>query len=676
TWTVALVVVRAESLKFYKLRVTTHSVGLLLFWTLAFINENLSFISWHNKNWWFIERNSSTKKAEFGLFLARYIAVAQLFLLGLKAPGLYKQEPLPVAVRDRRGQSPFKDFWRKTMILWPFMWPKDRFLQLKVVICFILLAMGRAVNVLVPYTYKLIVNRLTGDNNQVITDPLKLIALYVFLRFLSGGGTGGMGLLNNIRSFLWITIQQFTSRTLQVKLFEHLHSLSLRWHITRKTGEVVTMVNRGATSIYNLLSYILFSVVPTIVDIVIAIVYFIAAFNGWFGLIVFLTMALYLIVTIVLTEWRTSFRRSMNVKDNDAKAKAVDSLLNFETVKYYSGEAFEVNRLNQLILGYQDSEWQVLGSLAVLNTVQNVIITSGLLAGAMYCGYLVQNGTLGVGDFVLYVTYIVQLYVPLNFFGTYYRMIQQSFIDMENMFDLFGQKREVVDVPNAPALTVTNGLIEFRNVSFSYDQRQPVLKNISFTVFPGQTLALVGNSGGGKSTIIRLLYRFYDVGSGCISIDGQDISKVTSKSLRQVIGVVPQDTVLFNNDIRFNVRYGRLEADDAAVEEAAQAADIHNRILTFPEGYSSLVGERGLKLSGGEKQRVAIARTVLKNPPVVLLDEATSALDTETERNIQASLNNMCINRTTIVVAHRLSTIVNADQILVLHEGEILEKGT
>lgn len=685
TWMLALFVLRTESAQYFKAHISRHSLGLLLFWALAFILENLSFISWNNPHWWF-GRNTRIQEAEFGLFVSRYTIILLIFLFGLTGPGLYRQpkpqvpvkeEPIfleGTAATDRRGQSAFKDLWKKTKMLWPFLWPADRGLQVKVVVCFLILAAGRVINVLVPYMYKIIVNHMTPGNGA-ITDPWHLILIYVALRFLQGGGTGGIGLLSNIKAFLWIKIQQFTGRTLQVRLFAHLHSLSLSWHLNRKTGEVIRMVDRGANSIYNLLNYLLFTIIPTFVDIGVAVVYFIVAFNVWFGLIVFLTMLLYIVGTVWITEWRTKFRREMNEKDNAAKAKAVDSLLNFETVKYYSGEEFEVERLDEAIKDYQNCEWETIASLAILNTVQNTIITGGLLAGTLYCGKLVVDGQLGVGDFVLYVTYTLQLYVPLNYLGTYYRMIQQSFIDMENMFDLFQQKRQVIDEPHAPDIRVTNGLIEFQHVSFSYNPEKQIIKDLCFTVYPGQTVALVGPSGSGKSTIIRLLYRFYDLDSGLISIDGQNIAKVTQKSLRKAIGVVPQDTVLFNNDIRYNIQYGRINATVSEVEEAASAADMHSRILTFPNGYETIVGERGLKLSGGEKQRVAIARTLLKNPPLVLLDEATSALDTQTERNIQASLNSMCINRTTIVVAHRLSTIVNADQILVVHDGEIIERG-
>ncbi|XP_071291216.1 ATP-binding cassette sub-family B member 6 isoform X2 [Agelaius tricolor] len=380
-------------------------------------------------------------------------------------------------------------------------------------------------------------------------------------------------------------------------------------------------------------------------------------------------------LTIFITEWRTKYRRDMNTRDNEAKSRAVDSLLNFETVKYYNAESYEVNRFNDAIVKYQVSEWKVSASLGLLNQTQNLVIGLGLLAGSLLCAYFVTENKLQVGDFVLFGTYIIQLYTPLNWFGTYYRMIQNSFVDMENMFELFHEEQEVKDVVNASDLRLEAGQIEFENVHFSYIDGKEILQDVSFSVMPGQTLALVGPSGSGKSTIIRLLFRFYDVQGGCIRIDGQDISQVKQASLRAHIGVVPQDTVLFNDTIANNIRYGRILATDQEVQEAARAADIHDRILSFPDGYNTQVGERGLKLSGGEKQRVAIARTILKGPHIILLDEATSALDTETERNIQASLAKVCAHRTTIVVAHRLSTVVGADQILVLKDGHIVERG-
>lgn len=486
-----------------------------------------------------------------------------------------------------------------------------------------------------------------------------------------------MGLLNNLRSFLWIRIQQYTTREIEVELFRHLHSLSLRWHLNRKTGEVLRVMDRGTDSINNLLNYILFSIAPTIVDILVAVVFFITAFNWWFGLIVFITMSLYIAATIMVTEWRTKFQRRMNLADNAQKARSVDSLLNFETVKYYGAEQYEVDCYREAILKYQEEEWRSSITLNILNTMQNIIVCGGLLAGSLLCAYLVvyEQG-LTVGDYVLFASYIIQLYVPLNWFGTFYRAIQKNFVDMENMFDLMKEEQEVIDAPGAGELAVIRGgSIDFSDVTFGYTPERFVLRNVSFSVPAGKTVAIVGPSGAGKSTIMRLLFRFYDVESGSISIDGQNIKTVRQSSLRKAIGVVPQDTVLFNNTIKYNIQYGRVDAPDVDVIVAAKTADIHEKILTFPEKYETQVGERGLRLSGGEKQRVAIARTILKSPFIVLLDEATSALDTQTERNIQAALSRVCANRTTLIIAHRLSTIIHSDEILVLKDGQVVERG-
>ncbi|TSK92882.1 ATP-binding cassette sub-family B member 6, mitochondrial [Bagarius yarrelli] len=551
------------------------------------------------------------------------------------------------------SRSKWRSWMRKVTLLVPYMWPRSSApLQGLVFLCMCLLGLERLLNVLVPIYSKNI---------------------------------GTSGFVSNMRSFLWTRVQQHTSRTVQLELFAHLHALSLRWHLGRKTGDVLRSIDRGTASVSHLLDYIVFTMLPTLADIIIAIIYFVSYFNAWFGLIVFICMFLYLIVTVIITEWRTKYRREMNTQDNNAKSKAVDSLLNFETVKYYNSENYEVRRFEDAILKYQ------------------------------------------VGDYVLFGTYIVQLYMPLNWFGTYYRMIQAAFVDMENMLDLLTEEKEVKDDVNAVDLLCTEGRIDFQNVCFSYTAGKEILRNVSFTVMPGQTVALVGQSGSGKSTIIRLLFRFYDVQEGCISVDAQDISKrrafaeimdqhsspkafddmdafglflfrlwsviqpsqctfdalvsacadshVKQSSLRSYVGVVPQDTVLFNDNIRENIRYGRISATDQEVEDAALAADIHHKILSLPDGYDTQVGERGLKLSGGEKQRVAIARTILKAPQIILLDEATSALDTQTERNIQASLTRVCASRTTVVVAHRLSTIIASDMILVLHEGQIVERG-
>ncbi|XP_071418132.1 ATP-binding cassette sub-family B member 6 isoform X2 [Pithys albifrons albifrons] len=622
-------------------RTRGHGTVLLLFWALAFAAENLTLVCWRSPLWWWALEDTNQK---------------------------------PLLTDGTRTTSTWKDFRRKLQLLVPYMWPRgNHLLQGLVLFCMALMGLERAINVFVPIYYKNIVNELT------VGAPWHTLAWtvcsYVGLKFLQGGGAGSTGFVSNLRTFLWVWVQQFTNRQVQVQLFAHLHGLSLRWHLGRRTGEVLRSVDRGTSSINSLLSYIVFSIVPTIADIIIGIVYFTSVFSAWFGLIIFVCMSLYLTLTIFITEWRTKYRRDMNTRDNDAKSRAVDSLLNFETVKYYNAESYEVNRFNDAIVKYQVSEWKVSASLGLLNQTQNLVIGLGLLAGSLLCAYFVTENKLQVGDFVLFGTYIIQLYTPLNWFGTYYRMIQNSFVDMENMFELFHEEQEVKDVVNASDLHLEAGQIEFENVHFSYMDGKEILQDISFSVMPGQTLALVGPSGSGKSTIIRLLFRFYNVQGGCIRIDGQDISQVKQASLRAHIGVVPQDTVLFNDTIANNIRYGRILATDQEVQEAAQAADIHDRILSFPDGYNTQVGERGLKLSGGEKQRVAIARTILKGPRIILLDEATSALDTETERHIQASLAKVCIHRTTIVVAHRLSTVVGADQILVLKGGCIVERG-
>lgn len=665
-----------------------HSAVLLLFWAVAFCAENLAFISWYSPQWWWGLENKP-QQVQLFLWMMRYISTGLLFFIGLKAPGLPRRPYMLLINEDERdvengrqsllgrseqNQSTWKDFWKKVRLLVPYMWPQgNKFLQLLVLFCLGLLGVERAINVFVPIYYKNIVNQLT-DGSSWHTLAIT-VCIYVLLKFMQGGGAGSSGFVSNMRSFFWIRVQQYTNRLVQVNLFGHLHSLSLRWHLGRKTGEVLRSIDRGTASINSLLSYIVFSIFPTIADIIIAIIYFSTLFNAWFGLIVFICMTLYLTSTIIITEWRTKYRREMNQMDNTAKSRAVDSLLNFETVKYYNAENYEVGRFEGAILKYQESEYKTQASLALLNQTQNAIIGAGLLAGSLLCAYFVTEGTFLVGDYVLFGTYIIQLYTPLNWFGTYYRMIQTSFIDMENMFQLFEEDQEVKDEVNAGSLLFKLGKVEFENVYFSYTNGKEILRDVSFTVLPGQTVALVGPSGSGKSTIIRLLFRFYNVQGGCIRIDGQDISKVKQTSLRSHIGVVPQDTVLFNDTIRDNIRYGRTTASDQEVEEAAVAADIHDKIMTFPDGYDTQVGERGLKLSGGEKQRVAIARTILKAPQIILLDEATSALDTQTERNIQASLAKVCANRTTVVVAHRLSTIIGADQILVVNEGRIAERG-
>ncbi|GFR81505.1 ATP-binding cassette sub-family B member 6, mitochondrial-like [Elysia marginata] len=662
-------------------------IVLLMFWALLFIRESLMFVSWNNKAWWW-HLNNQFDKTELGLFALRYVLTITLLILGFIGPSVQTSSYVLISDEESAGpqgsQSTWSNVWQKLKVMLPYVWPSGQIhLQVTVFFCLVLLGVGRAVNVFVPLYSKKIVNSLTyskDESGQTLSFRWDYILIFTGLTFLKGGGTGTTGLLNNMRSLLWIKVQQYTTRSIQIKLFSHLHSLSLRWHLGRKTGEVLRVIDRGTNSINTLLSYFVFQIFPTIADIIIAIVYFVTFFNYLFGIIVFCSMAVYLFLTVIITEWRTKFRRQMNLKDNEANAKAVDSLLNFETVKYYEASDWERDRYGAAILAYQKAEWNSTSSLNLLNLIQNMVNTVGLAAGSILCAWAVVHGindlNLTVGDYVLFGTYLAQLYVPLNWLGTYYRMIQQAFIDMENMFDLLDKELEVEDSPYAKDIDLRGGEIQFKNVHFHYEPSKPILKDLSFTVPSGQTYALVGHTGSGKSTIVRLLFRFYDVQSGSILIDGQDIKQVTQKSLRQCIGVVPQDTVLFNSDIRYNIRYGKVTASDEEVEGAAQAAEIHSRILNFPQKYETVVGERGLKLSGGEKQRVAIARTLLKAPAIVLLDEATSALDTKTERSIQASLARVCENRTTIIVAHRLSTIIHANQIIVLNEGQILEMGT
>ncbi|KAF1762053.1 hypothetical protein GCK72_010315 [Caenorhabditis remanei] len=569
-------------------------------------------------------------------------------------------------------ESAWNNLSKKVVKVAPYIWPtKSITLQLRVVFCLFMLIMGRLINVSLPILSKWIVDELSTPDNF----HYSLLFLATFLKFLQGNGAMG-GFLNTVRTYLWIPIQQYTTRELEVELFKHLHSLSLRWHLSRKTGQVLRVMDRGTSSVNNILNYILFNVVPTIADIIIAVIFFFSAFNVYFGLIVFATMVLYLAVTISITEWRTQYIREANEKDNATSAIATDSLINYETVKYYGNEEFEVNRFKKAIESYQVTEWKTQASLAFLNCLQNAIIGIGMIVGSVFVVYMiVHEKTLTVGDYVLFTTYLLQLYTPLNFFGTIYRVIQKAFVDMENMFDLMNDEVEVKDLPHALPYNDPHGTISVKNLSFEYNTGLPVIKNISFEIGNGQTVALVGSSGSGKSTLIRLLFRLFESTEGSIEFDGTDVRNYTMHSLRQQIGIVPQDTVLFNDTIMYNIRFGRPDASDEEVIEAAKAAMIHDKITSLPEGYSTMVGERGLKLSGGEKQRVAIARTILKKPQFIFLDEATSALDTPTERAIQKCLEKLCKSRTGVVVAHRLSTVVNADLILVLDKGIILERG-
>ena len=553
----------------------------------------------------------------------------------------------------------------------PYLWPRDSFeTKLRVVVALVLLVGAKVANVWVPIFYKQAVDALSpgGDAGALVTIPLGLIVAYGLARVMSL-------VFAELRDAVFANVAQRTIRKVALSVFQHLHALSLRFHLERQTGGLTRSLERGTRAIETLLRYALFSIVPTLVEITLVCVILWRMFDGWFALATFATVAGYIAYTFFVSEWRIQFRRAMNETDSKANTKAVDSLLNYETVKYFGNEGHEARRYDQALASYEEAAVKSQRSLSLLNIGQSAIISLGLAVVMGMAARGIVNGTMTLGDFVLVNTYLLQLYQPLNFFGVVYREIKQALIDVESMVTLLSVDREVADRPGAPALAITGGELRFEGVEFGYDPRRPILKGVGFTVPAGRTVAIVGPSGAGKSTIGRLLFRFYDVSGGRILIDGQDIRAVTQQSLRGAIGIVPQDTVLFNDTIYYNIAYGRPGATPAEVEQAARLAHIHAFIMALPDGYETTVGERGLKLSGGEKQRVAIARTILKNPAILLFDEATSALDTHTEREIQANLREVSRGRTTLVIAHRLSTVIDADEILVMEAGRVIERG-
>ena len=549
-----------------------------------------------------------------------------------------------------------------------YLWPQGRLdLKIRVILALASLALAKVVTVYVPFLYKEAVDQLSLEETLLVL-PLGVILAY-----------GGARLLQQafveFRDFIFVRVSQHAQREIALSTFRHVHQLSLKFHLERQTGGLSRVIERGVGGIQFLLRFILFNILPTLIEITMVTVILFVQFDWRFSAATAGTIVAYVLFTQIITDWRLQFRRTMNAKDSEANTKAIDSFLNFETVKYFNNEEHEYRRYDEALAGYEKAAVTSQTSLSLLNLGQGAIVAVGLILVMWMAAAGVISGDNTIGDFVMVNTFLIQLYLPLNFLGVVYREIKRSLVDMDKMFELLEHKPDVVDAANARELWVGPGQIDFENVSFGYSEERGILKNISFQVPPGKTVAIVGPSGSGKSTISRLLFRFYDVDQGRITIDGQDIRDVSQLSLRKAIGVVPQDTVLFNDTIAYNIHYGNPEAPWEQVQEAAQLAQIHGFVESLPKGYETEVGERGLKLSGGEKQRVAIARTILKGPRILIFDEATSALDSHTEKEIQESLREVSKERTTLIVAHRLSTIIDADEILVLRQGEIMERG-
>jgi ATP-binding cassette subfamily B protein len=554
--------------------------------------------------------------------------------------------------------------WQAVRSLAPYLWE----FRGRVVAALVFLFAAKAANVGVPLVLKEIVDAFDAKQALVVL-PAAMLLAYGALRFSTT-------LFTELREFVFVKVTQRAVRRIALDVFSHLHDLSLRFHLERQTGGLTRDVERGTRAISSLMSYMLFSILPTLVELGLVTGILLARYEPSFAIITLVTVLLYIATTVTITEWRMHFRRTMNELDSKANTRAIDSLLNYETVKYFGNERFEQRRYDEAMQRWERAAVLSQTSLSALNVAQSAVIAVGVTAIMWRASSAVIAGTMTLGDLVLVNAFLIQLYVPLNFLGVVYREIKQSLADMERMFGMLRESREIEDKPGAKPLAVAAGHVEFDQVSFSYEPRRPILHEVSFSIAPGQSVALVGASGSGKSTLARLLFRFYDAGSGAIRIDGQDIRDVTQGSVRAAIGIVPQDTVLFNDTVYYNIAYGRPDASRAEVLEAARAAHIHDFIMTLPDQYDTAVGERGLKLSGGEKQRVAIARALLKEPRILVFDEATSALDSRAEKAIQAEIERIARGRTALVIAHRLSTIVDADQILVLDHGRIVERGT
>jgi len=567
--------------------------------------------------------------------------------------------PLPPAGGARRRSD-----WHALRTLLPYLWE----FRGRVALALAFLLAAKAANVAVPLVLKEIVDSLTLER-AALAVPVALLAAYGLLRLSTT-------LFTELRELAFAKVTHRAVRRIALAVFRHLHSLSLRFHLERQTGGMSRDIERGARGISTLLGYTLYSILPTLVEIALVVGILLAKYEPTFALIAVGTLAPYIAYTVTVTEWRTKFRRQMNEEDSRANTRAIDSLLNYETVKYFGNEEHEARRYDENLQRYERAAVRSQSSLSALNAGQAFIIAAGVVLIMWHASAGVVAGTLTIGDLVLVNAFLIQLYIPLNFLGVLYREIKQALADMERMFGLLGAHREVADKPGAPALAAVRPSVRFEHVGFAYEPRRTILHDVDFEIGAGKTVAVVGHSGSGKSTLARLLFRFYDVSSGRIAVNGVDIRDVTQASLRRAIGIVPQDTVLFNDTVRYNIRYGRPDATDEEVVEAARAAHIHDFVASLPDGYDTLVGERGLKLSGGEKQRVAIARALLKNPQILVFDEATSALDSRSEQAIQAELDRIAEGRTTLMIAHRLSTIMAADEILVMEHGRIVERGT
>ncbi len=561
--------------------------------------------------------------------------------------------------------------------LWPYMWPSQRpDLKIRVAWAALFLVVAKIITVLIPFFYKWATDALTGNPLDggglvpaLLLAPVMLVVAYVVARLLMIG-------FQQLRDALFARVGQYAVRQLAYRTFVHMHELSLRFHLERRTGGLSRVIERGTKGIEIIVRFTILNTIPTLFEFLFTAIILATSYGWSYVMVIAVTVWAYTWFTVRASDWRIGIRRAMNDSDTDANSKAVDSLLNYETVKYFGNERMEAERFDRSMARYESAATKSWTSLGWLNFGQTAIFAIGMLACMAMSAVAVQQGEQTIGDFVMINALLMQLSIPLNFIGFVYREIKQALTDIETMFNLLHMEQEIKDKTDAKPLAVESGAIAFDNVSFHYDPDRPILKNVSFKVPPGKTIAIVGPSGAGKSTISRLLFRFYDISGGAITIDGQDLRDITQQSLRSHIGMVPQDTVLFNDTIAYNIRYGRVEADDSEVERAAELAQIKEFIAALPQGFQSEVGERGLKLSGGEKQRVAIARTLLKAPPILILDEATSALDTHTEQEIQAALDLVSQNRTTLVIAHRLSTVIGADEIIVLQEGEICERGT